>query len=107
MKRSLFVALFAVLPFASLSAGAGGKDGDPAIQGTWLASTGELGGKKYPDDILKTLKLVIKDDKYTVTVGGKPDKGTIKVDRPRNPGRSISTAPRAPTRARHSWPSTN
>jgi uncharacterized protein (TIGR03067 family) len=80
MKRSLFVALFAVLPITSLSAGAGGKDGDPAIQGTWLASTGELGGKKYPDEVLKTLKLVIKDDKYTVTVGGKPDKGTLKVD---------------------------
>jgi uncharacterized protein (TIGR03067 family) len=80
MTRWLFIALLVILPFTSRSAGTGGKDGDPAIQGTWLAATGELGGKKYPDEVLKTIKLVIKDDKYTVTVGTKPDKGTLKVD---------------------------
>ena len=56
-----------------------GKD-DSGIQGTWRMSAAELGGKKFPDEIRKTIKLVVKDDKYTVTVGEKADKGTIKVD---------------------------
>ncbi len=30
--------------------------------------------------LLKTIKLVIKDDKYTVTVGEKTDQGTLKRD---------------------------
>jgi hypothetical protein len=34
------------------------------IQGTWLPSTAELGGKMFPDEVRKTIKLVVKDDKY-------------------------------------------
>src|SRR5262249_9675392 len=55
------------------------KDSD-AIQGTWLASTAELGGKPFPDEARKSIKLTLKDDKYTVTVGKNPDQGTVKLD---------------------------
>jgi uncharacterized protein (TIGR03067 family) len=55
------------------------EDGD-AMQGTWLASTAELAGNQFPDEVRKSIKLVIKDGQYTVTVGGAPDKGTVKLD---------------------------
>ena len=49
-------------------------------------SEAELAGKKYPDEIRKTIKLVIKDDKYTVTVGTEgADQGTVKLDPSANP----------------------
>ena len=55
------------------------KDSD-AIQGTWLASTAELGGKPFPEEVRKTIKLTVKDGKYTVMVGKTPDQGTTKLD---------------------------
>jgi uncharacterized protein (TIGR03067 family) len=55
------------------------KDSD-AIQGTWLASTAELGGKPFPEEVRKSIKLTLKDGKYTVTVGKDPDHGTVKLD---------------------------
>jgi uncharacterized protein (TIGR03067 family) len=74
-----FVAFTLLLLFA-LAAGSGGaKDGD-TIQGTWLPETAELAGKMFPDEVRKTIKLVVKGNKYTVTVGEKVDKGTIKLN---------------------------
>jgi uncharacterized protein (TIGR03067 family) len=55
------------------------KDSD-ATQGTWLASAAEMGGKPFPDEVRKSIKLTIKDDKYTVMVGNNPDQGTVKLD---------------------------
>ena len=72
-------ALALVLSFSSFARSADAKDED-AIQGTWLASTAELAGQQFPDELRKSIKLVIKDGKYTVTVGNQPDKGTSKVD---------------------------
>jgi uncharacterized protein (TIGR03067 family) len=53
------------------------KDPD-TLQGTWLPTAAELGGKPLPDEVRKTISLVIQDDQYTVTVGGAKDKGTLK-----------------------------
>jgi uncharacterized protein (TIGR03067 family) len=50
------------------------------MEGTWLPVEAELGGQKFPDEVLKTLKLMVSDGKYTVTVGEKIDKGTIKLE---------------------------
>ena len=33
----------------------------------------------FPDEVRKTIKLVVKDDKYTVTVGKQVDQGTVKL----------------------------
>jgi uncharacterized protein (TIGR03067 family) len=74
-----FVVLTLVLLFALSARSGGAKDGD-SIQGTWLPSTAELGGKMFPDDVRKTIKLVVKDDKYMVTVGKVVDQGTVKVN---------------------------
>src|ERR1041384_5260025 len=78
MSRKLILALTLILSFALAGWCADAKDGD-AIHGAWLPATAELGGKTFPDEVRKSIKLVIKDDKYTVTVGKAVDQGTIKL----------------------------
>jgi uncharacterized protein (TIGR03067 family) len=50
------------------------------IEGTWLPSAAELGGKAFPDEVRKTIKLVVKGDRYTVTAGKQIDQGTVKLN---------------------------
>jgi uncharacterized protein (TIGR03067 family) len=50
------------------------------MEGTWLPTAVELGGQKWSEEQMKVIKLVIADGKYTVTVSGKDDKGTLKID---------------------------
>jgi uncharacterized protein (TIGR03067 family) len=85
MTRSLCVILFLSLSLPCLSRGDDAKDDAKAMDGTWLASAAELGGEKFPDEVRKSIKLVIGDGKYTVTVGKEPDKGTVKVDPSKKP----------------------
>ena len=81
MLRSLFAALFLTLSMWGHSRG----DDAKSMDGTWLPSAAELGGEKFPDEIRKTMKLVLEDGKYTVTVGKNPDRGTVKVDSSKKP----------------------
>lgn len=55
------------------------------LQGTWRPQTGELAGKALAGNALKAIKLVISDDKYTVTVGEQVDRGTWKVNAVKKP----------------------
>ena len=50
------------------------------LDGAWVPSSAELGANPFPEDILKSMKLVIAGDKYTVTVGKAVDQGTLKFD---------------------------
>lgn len=79
MRLKPFVALVMVLAFSWTARSDDAKDGD-SIQGTWLPSAAELGGKMFPDEVRKTIKLVVKDDKYTVTVGKAVDQGNLKLN---------------------------
>lgn len=60
------------------------KDGK-ALEGTWLPVSAELSGRKFPDEVLKTMKLVVAGEKYTVTVGAQTDQGTVKLDAAQSP----------------------
>ena len=65
------------------TAAAWGRDADDErklLRGTWLPSAAELGEKPFDEATLKTMKLVLEGDKYTVTVGKGIDKGTTKID---------------------------
>ena len=79
MPRKPFVVLALVLSFAPAARGADAKDRD-ALQGTWLPSKAELGGKPFPDEARKAIKLVVKGDQYTVTAGKAVDRGTVKLN---------------------------
>lgn len=56
-------------------------DGGPAEHdGVWLPTAATLGGQALPDEVLKSIKLELKGDAYTVTMGGRSDRGTCKWD---------------------------
>jgi uncharacterized protein (TIGR03067 family) len=50
------------------------------LQGAWLPTAAELGENPFDEATLKTIKLVVEGDKYTVTVGESIDKGAVKID---------------------------
>jgi len=79
MHWTPFYILAVVLSIMQTAKGDGPKDSD-AIQGSWLASAAEIGGKPFPDEVRKSIKLTLKDGKYTVTLGNSRDQGTIKLD---------------------------
>jgi uncharacterized protein (TIGR03067 family) len=72
------VCLVLVLAFTLSVRSDDAKDAD-TLQGTWLPAEAEIAGQKFPEEIRKTMKLVVKDDKYTVNVGDKVDQGTVKL----------------------------
>jgi uncharacterized protein (TIGR03067 family) len=55
------------------------------IEGTWLPVSAELAGKPFPEEVLKTTKLVVKGDKFVVTVGDSPDSGQLKINNTAKP----------------------
>ncbi len=79
-----------VMVLASLvavSAGVRGGEKNTA-DGTWVAVGMEQNGMKIPADAMEklTIKLILKGDNYTVTMGGMvADKGTSKVDAQKKP----------------------
>ena len=78
MNLKLFATLAMVVSCMSAAWGDDAKDN--ALEGVWLPSVAELGGKKFPDEIRKSIRLEVKGDQYTVTVGTKPDRGTCKLN---------------------------
>ena len=55
------------------------------LQGTWLPRSAELDGEKLSDQDIKSIKLVVTDDKYKVTVGDSVDEGTFTLDTSSDP----------------------
>jgi uncharacterized protein (TIGR03067 family) len=45
--------------------------------GDWQLVDGELGGKKFPSDVVKGIKMTLTADRYVVTAENK-DEGTVK-----------------------------
>jgi uncharacterized protein (TIGR03067 family) len=58
-------------------AAAGGEA--KTIEGAWVPVAGELGGKPLPEEFLKSIRLVVTGDNYSVKVGEQTDKGTFKL----------------------------
>src|SRR5262249_4205267 len=61
------------------------KTDQDKLQGTWVAVSGEAGGKKAPEEFVQKCKVVIAGDKITLAglVKGEKDKGvegTFKLD---------------------------
>jgi uncharacterized protein (TIGR03067 family) len=88
MKHRFCMAVLICLSFGLFATGddaANAKEDSKKMQGTWKPATAELGGKPFPDEILKTMKLVLGDGKYTVTVGEQLDEGTVQLDTAKEP----------------------
>jgi uncharacterized protein (TIGR03067 family) len=76
----LLLAVAVALALSSPSTCDDAKDDAKKIQGTWVPMSGELAGKPFPDETLKTIKLVITEGKYKATVGTESDEGTFMLD---------------------------
>lgn len=75
----LFVAAFVG---AACALGAAGRfdEGDrKMLEGTWQLVEAELGGTKLPQPSGKSLRLVLKGDRYELQGAESPDEGTVKL----------------------------
>lgn len=61
------------------------KSDTQAIQGTWALASAELAGKPFPEQLVKSMSLTMKDGRYTVMVGQGKDEGTAKIDSSKTP----------------------
>ena len=77
-KAGLALMTMLTVAVATIAQADDAKDRE-VVQGEWLPTTAELAGVPFPDQILKTIKLIVKGDKYTTTVGKQVDQGTIKL----------------------------
>ena len=70
------------------------------LTGTWLPTAAELGGVKYPDEVRRTITLVIKDGQYTVSVGTLVDQGLMKLNDASTPKEMDVTGTDGPNKGR-------
>ena len=73
---NMLVGIIAIVGFVLVvscwSAALGAEPVSDTIEGVWLPSSAELGGKTFPDEVRKSIRLEIKGDQYLVTVGKNP-----------------------------------
>jgi uncharacterized protein (TIGR03067 family) len=64
----------------------GGAESDAReMDGTWKPVSAELAGEQWAQRVLDSMKLVLKDEKYTVHVGDQNDEGTVTRDPSKSP----------------------
>jgi uncharacterized protein (TIGR03067 family) len=85
VKTALALCVTSTLLVAPARCSDDDKDDAKAIEGTWLPTEAELAGEKFSDEVLKSIKLVLKGDEYTATVGENADKGTFTIDPAKDP----------------------
>ena len=100
MKLACAVAVTLIVSSAALDRSGQERDDAKLLEGTWLPATAELAGKDFPDDVRKTIKLTVKGDHYTVTVGDNSDRGTIKLDPTKKPKAMDITGTEGPSKGK-------
>jgi uncharacterized protein (TIGR03067 family) len=88
-----------ILTLASIQFSAA-ADADKQLDGTWLATTAELAGNPFPENVTKSITLVIKGDHYKVTVGERPDEGTARLIPDSNPKAMDITGTEGPNKGK-------
>jgi len=98
MFPKLALALFLTLSFTLAISAADNKQ--ESIDGTWLPETAELAGKPFPEEIRKSIKLVVKDNKYTVNIGKAVDEGTLELNGATKPKQMDITGSQGPNKGK-------
>ena len=70
------------------------------MDGTWKPVSAELAGKPWPQQVLDSMKLILKDDNYTVQVGDNKDEGTVKQDPSKSPKAMDITGTNGPNKGK-------
>jgi uncharacterized protein (TIGR03067 family) len=81
----LFASLVFTLALTPVAHSGGGEQDGKMIVGTWLTVTAELAGKEFPEELRKSIKLVLAPNTYIATVGKESDEGTCKWDSAKKP----------------------
>jgi uncharacterized protein (TIGR03067 family) len=72
------------------------KESAEGLDGTWLMVGGEDGGKPLPPDLVKSTRLTIKGDHYTLRTGDDTGGGTLALNAQARPPAIDSTASDGP-----------
>ncbi len=94
------VLVVCALPCARADEAAEARKDAKKMQGSWKPVTAEIAGNPFPDSILKTMKLVLTDGKYTVTVGEGTDEGTVKLHPGQKPRAMDITGTKGPNQGK-------
>ena len=95
MIRQWIVCLSFIVAFGPSAHGFADSD-SRAMDGTWQPLSAELAGKPWPKEILDAIKLIVKDDQYTVQIGEQSDEGTVKRDPDKSPKTMDITGKKGP-----------
>jgi uncharacterized protein (TIGR03067 family) len=85
MLRTTTAALAIIVLGTACALARDAKEEQKKLDGTWVPVNGEQAGEKFPEETLKTIKLVMNDGNWTVTVGDITDKGTATIDPSKKP----------------------
>lgn len=99
MNMTLSVLVLAMALF-SFAAGSEAADEHENIDGVWLPKAAELAGKKFPDEARKSIKLEVKEGKYTVNAGDAVDRGTVKLNSGAKPKEIDITGSEGPSKGK-------
>lgn len=61
------------------------KTDSQALQGSWAVASAEMAGNAFPEQLIKTMSLTMKEGRYTVMVGQAKDEGTAKINSSKSP----------------------
>jgi uncharacterized protein (TIGR03067 family) len=99
VKQSWFagaLVLLILVPIGRCDAPKGAADESKAVLGSWQATEAEMGGKAWPENLVKSVSLVLSEGKYLVKVGPNPDEGTWKLDAGKKPKELDITGTKGP-----------
>jgi uncharacterized protein (TIGR03067 family) len=84
IMKLVFLGVLSIILTATIQAGDDKAD-SKALEGTWSLSSAVMAGKPFPEQLVKTMSLTMKDGRYTVMVGQGKDEGTAKHDASKYP----------------------
>lgn len=99
MKNLLILGVLIILPLTAAWAGDAATD-LKQLAGTWVLSAGDVNGKALDESMLKSMKLVMEGNKYTVSIGDIVDKGTLKIDPTAKPATMDITGTDGPSKGK-------
>ncbi len=85
MTRELFLLLILALAASCHSHADDAAAIGNSVDGRWQATTAELGGMPFPDEVRRSITLTVEGGRYTVMVGTQADKGTVAIDASKTP----------------------
>jgi uncharacterized protein (TIGR03067 family) len=79
------VSFLIILAVASTGLCADPKPAKDPLSGGWTLASGVMAGEKMSDEVRKSIRLMLRNGKYTAKVGDETDEGTYTVDKSKTP----------------------